>query len=689
MLIYNYFMTNRSLKRKHIYNIIQKVMLVLVSISLIVVFLPRNKTQQIKYEAGKPWIYGSMIARFDFPVYKTDETIKKEQDSLLAFFMPYYSRDNSVAKVNLLHFSQKYGNGIPGLPLSDVKEIEKMLSEMYDVGIMPTQEYNEINKDTTSAIRLIIDREARVIPLSGCYSVMSAYQRLIDNEANQNLKLALQRANLNEFITPNLIYEKEKSEAERNDILSSVPVASNIVLSGQKIIDRGDIVDDYTARVLNSLEKEIERRSSTSKEITNNLIGQALYVAIIIICFTLYLQLFRKDYFSKPRSIAMLYSLLTIYPIIVSLMIRNSFFSVYIIPFAMVPIIVRVFMDSRTAFTTHFAMVLLCAIAVRYQYEFIIVQLVSGLAGIYALREMSQRVQFLKAALWVLVASCGIFFAIQLTQSNDTLSIDIEPYYYFIVNAVLLLLAFPLMYVFEKTFGFVSDITLFELSDTNKSLIRQMSEIAPGTFQHSITVANLASEIANKIGANSLLLRTGALYHDIGKMNNPVFFTENQAGYNPHNNLPYKESARIIIGHVTEGVKMAEKYNLPRFIIDFILTHHGRGITKYFYIQYKNEHPDEEVDVTPFQYPGPNPWTREQAILMMTDTCEAASRSLKEYTEENISNLVNSLIDDQVASGFFTNCPITFRDISTAKQILIEQLKTIYHTRVSYPKLKV
>ena len=280
-----------------------------------------------------------------------------------------------------------------------------------------------------------------------------------------------------------------------------------------------------------------------------------------------------------------------------------------------------------------------------------------------------------------------IFFAIQLMQSNDIMKMDFDMYTIFIANGVLLLLAYPLMYLIEKMFGFVSNVTLIELSNTNKGVLRDLSEIAPGTFQHSITVGNIAAEIANLIGANSLLVRTGALFHDIGKMKNPVFFTENQAGINPHDNMSYEQSAQIIISHVTDGVKLAEENNLPAIIKEFILTHHGRGVAKYFYIKYKNEHPDEDVDIEKFTYPGPNPFTREQAILMMSDATEAASRSLNDYTEESISGLVNKIIDGQVAEGFFAECPITFRDISLAKKIIVFRLMAIYHTRIQYPEL--
>ena len=286
------------------------------------------------------------------------------------------------------------------------------------------------------------------------------------------------------------------------------------------------------------------------------------------------------------------------------------------------------------------------------------------------------------------IATASVYLALQMMQESDILDMDTSTYSRFVINGIFLLLAYPLMYVIEKAFGFISNVTLFELSNTNKGILRNLSEIAPGTFQHSITVGNLAAEIANKIEANSLLVRTGALYHDIGKMTNPVFFTENQVSVNPHDRLTCKESAQIIISHVTEGVKLAEKLGLPDVIKQFIKTHHGHGMVKYFYVKYKNEHPDEDVDIEAFQYPGENPFTREQAILMMADGVEAASRSLPEYTEESISNLVNKIIDGQVSEGFYKECPITFLDIAQAKSVLIERLKSIYHTRIQYPELK-
>lgn len=668
-------------------NLATKTVLVCITVAIIVWFLPRNEGRMYRYDVGKPWMYGSVIAKFDFPIYKTDEAIKHEQDSLLKHFQPYYSLNPLIEKKQVERFLHDYEQGINGLPKEYVGIVARQMQEIYQMGIINTNEYNNIFKDSTSMIRFVSGKNAKSLKVSSFYSTIAAYEHIFANEKLAAQRAILSRCNLNNYIEANIVYDKEKSDAEKNDLLSSIPLASGMVMSGQKIIDRGEIVNDYTCRVLNSFDKEMKRRSSTQDEILTTFIGQILFVLILVMMFTSYLTLFRKDYFEKPRSLTMLYTMITLFPILVSMMMKHNFFSVYIIPFAMAAIFVRVFMDSRTAFITHVTMILICAAAVKYQYEFIIVQLASGLVAIYSLRELSKRSQIFITAILVTISSCIVYLALQLMQDNQVFNIDPSMYTYFIINGIFLLLSYPMMYLIEKMFGFISNVTLFELSNTNKGLLRNLSEIAPGTFQHSITVGNLAAEIANRIHANSLLVRTGALYHDIGKMTNPVFFTENQAGVNPHDQLSDLESAQIIISHVTEGLKLAEKFNLPGIIKDFISTHHGTGLTKYFYINYCNEHPDEQVDKEMFQYPGPNPFTREQAILMMADTVEAASRSLNEYTEESISTLTNKLIDNQVADGFFRECPITFRDIALAKSVLIERLKSIYHTRISYPHL--
>ena len=692
MTTYNKSQSNRlqNLKPKNHFwrNMLTRAVLVAISVTLIVWCLPRTSGPQFRYDIGKPWMYSSLIANFDFAIHKSEETLKEEQDSVLKSFEPYYKYDESVEKTQINRFRTDFKNGIPGLSDDYVNIVADRLHRLYQAGIFSASDFVKYANDTAASVRVISGKAVSSLQVQCAYSTVSAYEQIFLDEKLSSEQQIIRQCNLNEYLRPNLIYDQSRTETEKADLLSSIPQACGMVLSGQKIVDRGEIVDERTYLELSSFEREMVRRSASSSTISSTIAGQILYVAIIVVLFTFYLGLFRKDYFEKPRSVTMLYVLITIFPIAVSAMMKHNIFSVYILPISMVPIFIRVFLDSRTAFVAHVAMVLICAAAVKYQYEFIIIEIVAGMTAIYSLRELSSRSQLFQTAFYITIGSIAIYFALQLMQDNSIQQMDHDMYKYFIANGVMLLFVYPLMLIVEKAFGFVSNVTLIELSNTSKDLLRRLSEVAPGTFQHSIMVGNLAAEIANKIGAKSQLVRTGALYHDIGKMYNPAFFTENQAGVNPLEKIKRTEAAQIVISHVSEGLKLAEKYNLPSVIKDFISTHHGLGRTKYFLISYKNEHPDEDVDETLFSYPGPNPFTREQAILMMADTIEAASRSLNEYTEQSISELVNRLIDAQVDDGFFNECPITFHDINVAKHVLIERLKNIYHTRIAYPELK-
>ena len=662
--------------------------LIIVTVALIVWLMPRNSSSNFKIEKGKPWVYTDLKAPFDFPIYKSDEAVKAERDSLMLQYEPYYFFNNDIVTTQLRQFAKDYNKGIPGLSDDYISIIANRLRSLYTQGIMSSSEYAALKKDTARTIRVINGKNAISVPISKVYSVVSAYEQIFLDETLAAHREILQKCNLNDYLTPNLIYDKERSEASLNDLQNSIPLASGLVQRGQKIIDRGDIVDTKTYNILMSFKKETERKEENKPKISLTIMGQILYVAILITCFTVYLTLFRKDYFEKSRSITMLYALIVFFSVLCSLMVGHSILHVYFLPYAMVPIFIRVFMDSRTAFMAHATMVLICASILQYPLEFITVELVSGLVAIFSLRELSSRSQLFWTAVLVTFAATATNLSLDWIRNNDLTKISYSEYNYLVFNGLLLFCSYPLLYLIEKAFGFTSNITLIELSDMNKTLLRKMSEVAPGTFQHSIQVGNLAAEIANKIGGKSQLVRTGALYHDIGKIVNPIYFTENQSGVNPHEKMGAIESAQMIISHVTEGIKLAEKYDLPDIIKAFISTHHGQGKTRYFYVQYKNAHPDDKVDDLLFTYPGPNPTTKEQAILMMADTVEAASRSLPDYTEKSIRELVNKLIDAQVAEGYFKECPITFRDIAYAKTVLIEKLKTIYHTRVSYPELK-
>lgn len=669
-------------------NLVMRAFLVIASVGLIVWAMPHDNRSYYHIEKGKPWKYADFTAPFDFPVYKSDEAIQAEKDSLMRDYEPYYQFNANRETEMVKKFQKDYADGIPGLGPEYITMISNRLHSLYQQGIMSSTEYSELRADTARMIRVVNGKQANSVSIMEVYSAKMAYEQLFQDEALSLQRPILQKCNLNDYITPNLIYDKERSETSINDLMSSIALASGVVQKGQKIVGRGEIVTDRIYRTMDSFIKENERLHQDDTQNQFALLGQILYVSIILACFTLYLTLYRRDYMVKLRKIMMAYALISIFSIMTALFVRNTFIHVFILPYAMVPIFIRVFMDSRTAFMAHATMVMICAVMLVHPFEFVVVESIGGLIAISSLRELSQRSQLFKTAIFITIAMMAVNLSFDWMRTDSLSKIDYSIYNYLIINGIALLFAYPLLYLIEKAFGFTSDITLIELSNTNNPLLRKMSEIAPGTFNHSIQVANLAGEIANKIGAEAQLVRTGALYHDIGKLTNPIYFTENQSGINPHEMLTEIESAQMIISHVTEGQKMADKNNLPKEIRDFISTHHGQGKAKFFYIKYHNEHPNEPVDDLLFTYPGPNPFTREQAILMMADMVEAASRSMTEYTEQSIRDLVNRLIDTQITDGFFKECPITFRDIQYAKTVLIEKLKTIYHTRISYPSEK-
>lgn len=661
---------------------------VIVVVLLLVYFLPRETKFGYEYEQGRPWRYNSLIATFDFPVYKTPDEVKAERDSALSQFQPFYTEDVQIAQRQITAFETAWRAGRFGdVPARCLNHVDKMLRGVYDAGIVPSADLSQMAKERTPGVRVVEGTEAVTRPITELYSTRSAYEYIVYADTVNFPRELLARCNINEYLSPNLSIDSAKTSAVLEDLLAAVSPASGMVQSGQRIIDRGEIISAEQYKILQSFERETVRRNDPSKGMWQVVTGQVIFVLCVIVAFVFYLRLFRREYLRSPHSILLLSSLIAIFPLITYAMVDQKFLNVYMVPYAMVPIFVRIFMDSRTAYMTMVCSVILSSLALHSNYEFVIVQFMSGMTAIYALRDLTERSQLLRVALAVFATSSAIMLGYDLSQGIEFSHLDRSMYVYNAVNGVLLLFAYPLLYMIEKLFGFTSSVTLVELSNTNNSVLRRMSKVAQGTFVHSLQVANLAAEVADKIGAKPQLVRTGALYHDIGKMLNPAFFTENQTGVNPHDELTEERSAQIIISHVTEGLKLADKYHLPKVIRDFISTHHGRSQVKYFYIQWKNKHQGEEPDAKLFTYPGPNPFTREQAILMMCDAVEASSRSLKEFTEESIKELVNRIIDSQVQAGYFRECPITFRDIADAKRVLAESLKTIYHTRIAYPEL--
>ena len=672
-------------------DLLYKTLIFITTVSIIVYFLPKEgKFNYDEFSINTPWKYGLLQASFDFPIYKNEQQVQKEQDSILATYQPYFHLDKEIGKNMQKKLREDYNKNLRNiLPVTNyIRYIERTLENIYNHGILSAEDAALINGDSIKLIQLIDKNIGTEKSTTELYTIKKAYEHLLNVDTAYYDKRILQLCNLNDYLSPNLIYDKEKSESAKKDLLSKVSWSNGYVLNGQKIIDRGEIINEQTYNILLSLRKEWEDRSKSTKETRITIFGQVLFVSMFVLFFMIYLELFRKKYYERKGTLTLLFALVVFFPVILSIMVTQSMGNVYVVPFAMIPIIVGIFLDSRTAFVAHTIIVLLCSITLRYPYEFIVLQMGAGMAAIYSLRELSQRSQLFRTAVIVFVCYALLYFAFALIQDDDLTKLNTRMYIYFGINGILLLFAYPLLFILEKTFGFTSNVTLVELSNINNSLLREMSEIAPGTFQHSLQMANLAAEAANKIGANSQLVRTGALYHDIGKIQNPAFFTENQSGINPHKSLSYEQSAQVIINHISDGLKLAEKHNLPKVIKDFIRTHHGAGVAKYFYISYKNEHPDEEVDISLFSYPGPNPSTKEQAILMMADAVEAASRSLSEYTEESINGLIEKIVDGQVSEGYFKECPITFKDIALIKTLFKEKLKTMYHTRITYPELK-
>ncbi len=680
--------SGKQLKRTDQTRLMMKVVLVALSTALIVYFMPRGDEFGYKYELNRPWNYGLLIANTKFPILKNDSLIHQEKETMMRSFQPYYIYDKSVRDTmmnRLYNYAAKEWQGENSTMY--VHHIAVLLDTIYQRGVLSGENYARLkDNEHHKNIRIVKNNEAVSVPLSRVFSLRSAYDYIITEDTTKYSRLVLRQYNINELIQQNLMYDQMKSETELEENLQGVSSYNGFVQAGQKIVDRGETVTDEVYDILRSYERDYERRNTIDTKIPYRSIGQSIFVLVIFITLITYLSLFRVDYFENTRNVTLLFVLPVFFCVIASLMVSHKILNVFMLPCCLVPIVIRVFMDSRTAFMFHCGMVLIISMMLTNNYEFIILQLVAGMVAIQTLRELSQRSQIVRTAFIIFLVYVIFYTGYSLHHEND-IKMDTWMYICFTVNCVLLLFTYPLLWMLEKMFGFTSDVTLVELSNVHNPLLQRMTEVAPGTFQHSMQVANLSAEVANKIGAKAQLVRTGALYHDIGKMERPVFFTENQNGVSPHKHLTPLKSAEVIIAHVKNGVALADKNHIPDSIKRFITTHHGMGKAKYFYITYKNENPNGEIDEAAFTYPGPNPSTKEEAILMMCDAVEAASRSLPEYTEESINQLVDRIIDSQVAEGFFSVCSITFKDIAIAKAVLKEKLKTIYHTRISYPEM--
>ena len=658
--------------------------LLVLSIVLIAtaLFFSREEVRIYSFEVGKPWLHPRLEANFEFDIELDEATRKHITDSVNNNFAKIYTLDHKKGEQQLALLSRAV-EGHPG-----GQALLHAVAKLYQDGIVDNEAANDISAG--KQIRFLVgNNQLQVVDATNMKTVRQAYSWLADSlKGNPAIQETMRKVNIIDYLAPNMKVDKEENDKWLGEDIRNAVRSPGTVQAGEAIINRGDIVTAKKAAAIESYQNELtERNKKRNDDETLNLLGQILIVSIVMLAFYYFMKQQRRQVFSSLRRMVFLLTLITVFVIAVLLLVKFKYSLLYVIPFALVPVIVSSFFDDHTSFFVHIVTVLICSlIASSHQAEFIIMQFLAGIIAIILVKELTKRNQLVRCAALIFLAYCITYIAMTLITEGDYNKIDRYTLGFFFINCVILYGGSLVIPIIEKAFGFTSSMTLLELADINNPLLRRLSTNCPGTFHHSLQVANLGGEAALKIGANMQLVRAGALYHDIGKIENPAFFTENQIGENPHDHLVRPEdSAKIVIEHVAKGLKLAEENDLPKVIKDLIAQHHGKGLTRYFYYKAKESRPDENVDKAPFSYPGPNPQTKEAAILMMADACEAATKSLSDHSEEAISNMVNKIIDTQVAEGLLREAPISFSDVETIKKLFVERLRTAYHARISYP----
>lgn len=685
-----------KIKKKH-FGYIYRFLIFLGAVAFILYLFPREGKFRFEYQKGNAWQHNMLYAPFDFPIEKSQREVSAEKDSILKNHLQFYTIDelktaNVLDKITA-RFNLEWEKTDFTVDKKDayLNTVKSLVEAAYLKGIISYSDLTQLQINGQEQVMVVGKNLAKEISLVDLQTSKIAYGHITDNakliDTLARFSAFVNDLDLNQYMEPNLDYDKALTNKTKEELLSQVSLTTGLVQAGERIVDKGQIVDDQVFKELESFRKAYESRLGTSEKRNVILMGQAIIIAVLLVTFYVFLFYYRQDIFNKTRDFTFIILNIIIFIALTALLKRFTDLSLYIIPFAILPVVLRTFFDSRTAIFANVITILLASFFAENSFEFILLQITVGMAAAFSLKELYNRGQLFRASVIVFLSYCLIFFGLSLVQEGSFKNLQYTNYIYFMVNGLLMLFAYPLIYIYEKVFGYLSDVTLMELSDTNHPLLRRLSEKAPGTFQHSIMVSNLAQEAAIRIDANPLLARVGALFHDIGKSVQSVYFTENQTGkISPHNSLEPEQSAKIVIDHVKEGVKLANKHGLPKIISDFILTHHGLGKTKYFMIQEQKANPEKEVDENKYSYPGPNPFTKETAILMMADSVEAASRSLEEYTDESINNLVDKIVENQLDEGYFRLAPITFLEIEIVKDTYKEKLKNIYHTRIAYPK---
>ena len=665
------------------------------AIAVILLVLPHADHQSFSYEENQPWKYPLLTAEFDIPIYRDTASMRLMRDSIDRTFVPFVKKDKNVETENLARFASLVADSIPE---SEQNYLAALLKRVYIEGVIDTDLSNYVaghghnslrmieddNEETNAALNL--DASLLLTPRSAFYLIDSLY-REGKTAGMHELSPEVVKA-LNLSINPNVTVDSATDYKYRSQEYLTVSGATGVIKTGQRIVDRGEIVTPQIFTNLNTYQEMLASQQNESRSHYYFIIGQGIFIAIVLVLLYVYLMLYRPRFFGDIRKMTFLISFITLFCVFAILMFEYVANGLYVVPFAALPVIVLVFFDARTAIFSLITTVLISSLVATFQLQFIFMELAVGLVATFSIVQLSRRSQLLRTALLSFIGYALTYFTMCLINDGNLEQFSWKMVGIFGINALILSFAYVLILVIEKLFGFTSTVTLVELSDINNPLLRRLAEEAPGTFQHSIQVSTLAAEAARAIKENPTLVRTGALYHDIGKLASPVFYTENQHGTNPHDGLDPSSSAKKIISHVTEGLALANKEKLPDEIKQFIMQHHGKGLTKYFYNTAVNQNPDKVIDKSDYSYPGPNPQNKATAIMMMADAVEAASRSLKEYTPEAIDRLVENIINGQIADGMFRESNISFKDIEEIKKVFKLRLSTIYHTRVKYPKMK-
>lgn len=666
-------------QRHHITRIAMFTFVAIITVAL----MPNGNKFKYQFEVGKPWTYGLITASFDFPIYKSDQQVAREKNNLLKDFSPYYKLDATVNEFQINELTKAWQTD-RNVNIAHLNYARDIFKRIYSTGIISIKEYNNLLNSKRKNITCIYpNRVTGTIPVSSLYTPRTAYETII-----ANAPIGFKPGNLNQFLIENLKFDSSTSAISKSDILKNLSLTAGMVQVGERIIGPGEIVTPSGYQMLSSLKTESAKRNNMLQKTTLVVIGEIVLVFGLMALLFLYIYLFRARLYDSKSNLILILLLQIMLVSVTSIAINLNAFNFYMIPFALLPIIIRVFFDSRTALFAHMITTLIISLMVDNGFQFLLIQIAIGMAAVSTLKDMSQRSQLVQTAAVIFLCYAGMYLAFEFMSEGDINRVNWEYMIYFAISSVFLLMAYIFIYIFEKVFNLVSSVTLVELTNINSDLMLEFSERAPGTFQHSLQVSSLATEAAKKINANSLLVRTGALYHDIGKMKHPEYFIENQiGGKNPLTEIDLEVASQIVINHVTDGVEIGRRFHLPEQIINFIGTHHGFCKTKYFYNSYCNAHPDLKPNDAVFTYPGPLPNNKETAILMMADAVEARSRSLEIYSDESISEMVESMIDSQIADGQFKDAPITFQDVETVKSVFKEKLKSFYHSRIVYPEL--